>query len=79
MTASLYMWIKKEGLKTLAEASIHTVFEVFLSKFLVSVALHLYVYPNFAVGLDIMKYVNNHSFNFDAPFTAYIMGLFYLI
>ena len=60
-------------------ASINTVFEVFLSKFLVSIALHLYVYPNFVVGLDIMKYVNNHSFEFDAPFTAYVLGLFFLI
>ena len=79
LTTALYMWIFKEGVKTLTEANIVNVFEVFLSKFLVSVAIHLYVYPNFLVGLDIMKYVNNHSSKFDAPLTSYLLGLFFLI
>jgi hypothetical protein len=50
-------------------------FELFLVKFLTTIAMHLNIYPLYANSMGIMKYVNNHPKKFDQDAIAYGLGL----
>lgn len=54
-------------------------FQLFLAKFMTTTALHINIYPEFASGMQIMKYVNNHPFNFDRPRLAFVLGFIQMV
>lgn len=45
-----------------------------LMKFISSIVLHLYLQPRLRQGLDVMKFVANHSYRFESPWLAFITG-----
>jgi len=51
-------------------------FSLFFSKFLTTIAMHLFIFPKFTNALDIMKYVNNHPSRFDYPNTVFWLAFF---
>jgi len=52
---------------------------LFLAKFLTTIALHVNIFPEFASGMSIMKYVNNHPFNFDMDKLAFTLGFLQMV
>jgi len=52
-----------------------TEFRLFLSKFVITIAVHLNISPVIQQGLDIIRYVNNHPEKFDQPWICYFLGL----
>lgn len=44
-------------------------------KFICSVVVHFYLQARLKQGLDIMKFVANHSYRFETPLLAFTVGL----
>lgn len=57
--------------------SIHIapIFALVLIKCICSAALHMWLYPHFVRGMQLMKYVNNHSEYFDLPAIPFLITL----
>jgi Flp pilus assembly protein protease CpaA len=53
-------------------------FELFLCKFIVTIAMHLNILPVLSSGFGIMKYVANHPGNFDFYWICYTLGFIQL-
>ena len=49
-------------------------FQLFLAKFLTTIALHLSIYSEYSSGMNIMKFVNNHPHSFDMDKLAFALG-----
>jgi len=54
-------------------------YNLFLSKFVVTIAVHLNIYPVLNCGFRIMKFVNNHPHLFDQDLLCFLLGLIMLL
>ena len=49
--------------------------QLYLAKFVTSIAMHLSIYREFQFGQNIMKFVNNHEEKFHQPYIPFTIGL----
>ena len=52
---------------------------LFVSKFLICAGIHVYIHPQWLVGLDSMKFIANHTEDFDFPVVAYMVPFWFLL
>jgi len=78
----LLVWcLGEEMISSLASYSVPNgmKFELFLCKFIVTIAMHLNILPVLSSGFGIMKYVCNHPDNFDYYMICYTLGFIQLV
>ena len=78
---ALILAIKNEILENFFDYKIPTdmPFRLFISKFVVTIAVHLNIYPVLSQGFEIMRFVNNHPNLFDKDLFCFFLGLVILL